>query len=42
MGGCASTEANGPELQRSKEIDRMLKEVSLVLRLMIQGVVADE
>jgi guanine nucleotide-binding protein subunit alpha len=29
MGGCSSSEANGPELQRSKEIDKMLKEVSL-------------
>lgn len=28
MGGCSSSEANGPELQRSKEIDKMLKEVS--------------
>jgi hypothetical protein len=28
MGGCSSSEANGPELQRSREIDKMLKEVS--------------
>jgi hypothetical protein len=32
MGGCASSEANsGPEFQRSKEIDKMLKEVSIFL-----------
>jgi hypothetical protein len=28
MGGCSSSEANGPDLQRSREIDKMLKEVS--------------
>jgi hypothetical protein len=31
MGGCSSSEANGPELQRSREIDKMLKEVSPLL-----------
>jgi hypothetical protein len=34
MGGCASSEASsGPEFQRSKEIDKMLKEVSVFLAI---------
>jgi hypothetical protein len=31
MGGCSSTEVDPAGAQRSKEIDRMLKEVSLYL-----------